>query len=415
MYTGRSSNGLNVAILVKPGFQTVTAHVAIRYGSIDSQFVNPSTGQRVTVPTGIAHFLEHKLFDEEWGNVSDRFSELGAESNAYTTYTHTNYYFSTTQNFEPAYDLLLNFVQSPHFTDESVVKEQGIIEQEIRMYQDDPGWRSQMNMMEALFVNHPVRQDIAGSVESIRQIDKETLYLCHGTFYHPSNIVVFVAGDVDPESVYARAEASFGERPYKPQAEIERILPDEPAHVAEKRRTQSLVVNQPIFRLGFKDPVATQRGRPLLERDLLTSVLLDAFAGRGSALYTRLYEEGLIDQRFGFEHTAEVDYGYTLFAGPTRDPERLEQRLLQEIEAVREQGIPVEDFERAKKKAIGRMIATMNHLDTVAYIFIDSHFKEVSPFDILPVARALTVEDANHRVRSHFDPARAVVSLISPK
>lgn len=415
LYTERLPNGLSVMVLRKPGFTTVTGRVAVQYGSIDSTFIDPGTGQLVAVPEGIAHFLEHKLFEEEWGNVSDRFSEMGAESNAYTTYSHTSYYFETTQNFAECMSLLLDFVQTPHFTDESVAKEQGIIDQEIRMYLDDPGWRAQMMMMEALYVEHPVRLDIAGTVESIKRIDKETLYLCHQTFYHPSNMVVFVAGDVDPHEVVRMAADSFGRHQYKPQAEIKRVLPEEPRHVKERRRSEQLVVSQPMFRLGFKETPLGQGGRPLLERDLLTTLVLDALIGRGSDLYNELYEEGLIDQRFGFEHSQEPTYGYTFFAGPTPDPDALEKRLLAGIAQAREQGLPKADFDRAKKKALGRTIATMNHLDSIAYITMDGYFKDVSLFDLLPVAQSLTVEAANQRLREHLDPEQAVVTLITPK
>lgn len=415
LYTERLENGLTVAVLVKPGYKQVTGRVATHYGSIDSRFIDPQTGQEVQVPDGIAHFLEHKLFEEEWGNVSDRFSELGADVNAYTTYTHTVYHFTATQNFEACFDLLLDFVQSPYFTDESVAKEQGIIEQEIRMYLDDPNWRSSANLMEALYVNHPVRIDIAGTVASIRQINKDLLYLCHRIFYHPSNMVVFVAGDVDPAKVVAITRASFEKHAYSPQAQIQRLMPDEPPTVAERRRMQALVVNQPIFRMGFKDAETGVGGKALLERDLVTAIILDAIAGKGSPLYTRLYESGLIDQRFGFEYTPELTFGYSYFTGPTRDPGELEARLLAGIDEARRAGLNAADFELARKKMIGRIINLMNDLDGASYLFIDGYFKEISLFDLIPMAKAVTLEMANERLRAHFDPDRAAVSIIYPK
>jgi predicted Zn-dependent peptidase len=415
LYTERLENGLTIAVLQKPGFKQATGHLAIHYGSIDSRFVDPATGEPVHVPDGIAHFLEHKLFEEEWGNVADRFSELGADSNAYTTYTHTVYYFSTTQNFGPSLSLLLDYVQSPWFTDESVTKEQGIIDQEIRMYLDDPGWRSNANLVEALYAAHPVRIDIAGTVDSIRKIDKETLHLCHRVFYHPSNMVVFVAGDVDPEQVVAMTRESFAKHDYVPQAAISRLLPEEPSGIAEKRRTERLVVNQPIFRLGFKDQITGLRGRQLLERELLTGAILDAVAGRGSGLYTSLYETGLIDHRFGTEYSPEESYGFSVFAGPTRDPGELEVRLMAGLHQAVLDGIDAADFERAKRKLIGRLVGLMNDLDSIAYVFIDGFFKEVSLFDAIPVAHSMTLEAANLRLTEHFDPQMAAVSIIYPK
>jgi len=415
LFTERLENGLTVAVLQKPGFKQVTGRVAVHYGSIDSKFVDPQTGQTVHVPDGIAHFLEHKLFEEEWGNVSDRFSELGADVNAYTTYTHTVYHFTSTQNVEECFDLLLDFVQSPYFTEESVAKEQGIIEQEIRMYLDDAGWRSSANLMEALFVEHPVRIDIAGTVESIHKIDKDLLYLCHRIFYHPSNMVVFVAGDVDPAQVVESVRASFGKRAYSAQAEIQRIMPNEPNTVAEKRRMQALLVSQPIFRIGFKETESGDSGQSLLRRDMLTAMILDAIAGKGSDLYTHLYEAGLIDQRFGFEYTPELSFGYSYFSGPTRDPGELEARLLAGIAEARAAGLNADEFERARKKLIGRVINIMNDLDAAAYVFIDGHFKGISLFDLVPMAKALTLDEANVRLHAHFDPERAAVSIIYPK
>ncbi|HYF93224.1 MAG TPA: pitrilysin family protein [Symbiobacteriaceae bacterium] len=415
LFTEKLPNGLTVSVLHKPGYKSATGRAATHYGSIDAQFVDPNTGKEVHVPDGIAHFLEHKLFEKEWGNVSDRYSEFGAESNAYTTYTHTEYHFNTTQNFAECFDLLLDFVQNPWFTDESVAKEQGIIEQEIRMYLDDPGWRSNANLLEAMYVNHPVKIDIAGTVESIHKITKETLYLCHSTFYHPSNMVVFVAGDVDPDQVLSMVKASYGKKNYKPQAEIKRILPEEPPKVLEKRREQKLVVNQPLFRMGFKDHPTGLTGSDLLKQDLTTAVILDAICGRSTELYTRLYEAGLIDHRFGFEYNPEHTYGFSQFAGPTRDPDELEKRLLEGIEAARQKGLSEADFERAKKKTIGRLVSIMNDLDGAAYMYIDGFFKGIGLFDLIPTAQGLTLEAANQRLQAHFDPARAAVSVIVPK
>lgn len=415
LYTTQLENGLTVAVLQKPGFKQATGRVAVKYGSVDSRFIDPASKEEVDVPDGIAHFLEHKMFEKEWGNVSDKFSELGADSNAYTSYTNTVYHFNTTTNFDESFDVLLEMVQTPWFTPDSVSKEQGIIEQEIRMYMDDPGWRSSANLLEALYVNHPVKIDIAGTVESIHEITSDLLYLCHRTFYHPSNMVVFCAGDLDPEHVLTVVRNSFAKRDFKRQGDIGRVMPEEPDRVAEKHRTQKLVVSQPLFRLGFKDERTGLAGKELLEQDLLTGIILDAVIGRGSRLYTGLYEDGLIDNRFGYEYAPETSYAYTQFSGPTRDPAELEARLLAGLEAARRQGLDPADFERAQKKTIGRVISMMNDLDSVAYVYLDSFFKEYSMFDLIPMAKGLNIEAANRRLQSHFDPERAAVSVIEPK
>lgn len=415
LFTTKLESGLTVAIQVKPGFHEKTARIATHYGSLDSRFIHPETGEEIQVPDGIAHFLEHKLFEKEWGNVSDLFSELGAEANAYTTYTHTVYYFNTTDRFEESLDLLLDYVQTPWFTAESVEKEQGIIEQEIRMYLDDPGWRSNANLLEALYQNHPLRIDIAGTVESIHQIDKDLLELCHKTFYHPSNMVVFIAGDVDPEATLERVKAAFDDRGYKPQAEIKRLMPEEPLQPAEPRREQALVVNQPIFRMGFKDPTPAGVGRPLLVQDFLTTMALDVVAGRASELYSELYEAGLIDQRFGFEYSCDRTWAYSYFAGMTKDPEALQERLMAGLQKAVDQGLSAEAFERIKRKTVGRLVSMMNDLDSIAWLYIDSFFKESDPFDLIPVVSELTVEQANERLRQHLRPEQVAISVIQPK
>lgn len=415
LYIERLENGLTVAVLVKPGFRQSTARAAVHYGSVDSCFVDPQSGRQVQVPDGIAHFLEHKLFEGPEGNVADRFAELGADVNAYTTHTHTVYYFTTTGYFEACLDLLLNFVQEPWFTPESVAREQGIIEQEIRMYLDDPGWRSSANLMEALYVRHPVRLDIAGTVASIRQINPELLYLCHRIFYHPSNMVLFAAGDLDPRAVVDQVRAACARRDYPVQPAIVRCLPEEPQAIAARRRVQELVVSQPIFRLGFKEKEVGLTGRPLLERDLLTAMLLDILVGRGSPLYTRLYESGLIDQRFGFGHAPEVTFGYTYLAGPTPDPERLEAELLAGLAEAQAAGVDEADFERARRKLMGRLLNLMNDLEGISYLFIDGFFKDIAFFDGIPVLQSLTPDAANRRLREHFDPALAATSIIAPR
>lgn len=414
LYTERLDNGLTVCVLRRPGFHTKTAWVTTHYGALDSTFVPPG-GEEIKVPDGIAHFLEHKMFESPQGDAMDLFSELGADTNAHTTWTHTAYYFNTTQNFEQCLDVLLNMVQEPYFTDETVEKEQGIIEQEIRMYLDNPGWRSNMNFLECVYAEYPVRIDIAGTVESIHQINKDLLYLCHKTFYHPSNMVVFVGGDVDPAKVIEQVRQNFDRHGYEKQGEIKRIFPDEPRRLAELRKSEKLTVSQPIIRLGFKDVPVGEPGQKLLHRDFLTSLVLDAIIGRSSPLFTELYESGLIDNRFGYEHTAEVGYGYTYFAGPTKDPKALEARLLAGIANVKETGLNAADFERSKKKSLGRMLASMNAVESVAYWFSDLFFKECSVFDMLPIIDSLTLEEANARLQEHFDLDNYAVSLIEPR
>lgn len=415
LYWETLPSGLRVGVLPRKGWREATGRVAVNYGSVDSAFVPPGAGAPLRVPDGIAHFLEHKLFESEDGNAFDKFAALGADANAYTSYQQTVYYFSATENVPQCIDALLDMVQEPYFTPETVTKEQGIIGQEIRMYLDAPDWRSRQNLMEAMYQEHPVRIDIAGTTASISQITADTLYMCHKTFYHPSNMMVFVGGDVDPQQTIDLIARNVDRRNYRPQSEIARLLPTEPGAVRERRREQDLSVSQPIYRLGFKERQVGERGRDLLAKDLLTTIVLDVIMGRAGPLYNRLYEDGLIDARFGFEYTGEVTWGYTSFAGPTRDAAELEQRLLDGIAAARRTGLAAADFDRAKKKSLGRFLGFLNSTDMIAYVVNDGFFKGVSLFDILPVAEALTLEQANARLQEHLDPDYAVTSIIWPR
>lgn len=415
LYWETLPSGLRIGVLPRPGWREATGRVAVNYGAIDNEFVPPGATESVRVPDGIAHFLEHKLFESAEGNAFDKFAAYGADANAYTSWQQTVYYFSATENVLPCLDVLMDMVQEPYFTPETVEKEQGIIGQEIRMYLDAPDWRSRQNVLEAMYQRHPVRVDIAGTEASIAAITADTLYLCHRTFYHPSNMMVFVGGDVDPQAVVDRIAGNVEQRGYPPQGEIRRILPPEPPAVGQRRKEQELSVSQPICRLAFKEQRVGERGRELLARDLLTTMILDVILGKASPLYNRLYEDGLIDNRFGFEYTGEVSYGWTALAGPTRDPGELERRLLEGIAAARQAGLAAADFERAKKKSLGRFLGFLNSTDMIAYVVNDGFFKGIGLFDILPVAEALTLEEANQRLREHLDPEFAVTSVIWPR
>lgn len=415
LYTETLPSGLKVFVVPRRGFKQATASFATHYGSLVNQFVPPGESEPVRVPDGIAHFLEHKLFESEDGDASRKFSALGAYSNAGTSWHQTEYYFTTTQNFDECLDVLLDFVQSPYFTDDSVEKEQGIIGQEIQQYQDDPNWRSVFGVLEAMYIEHPIRIDIAGTVESISKITKDLLYQCYRTFYHPSNMGFFAIGDLDPAKVIDKVAKSVGSRNYPPQSEIKIVPIEEPARVGKARVEERLVVAQPVFKLGFKDRDVGYTGKKLLRKDLVTGILLDAILSKSSPLYTELYESGLIDQRFSSDYEGAGDYGWTLMGGPTRDPDGLEKRLRDGLEDIRQRGLAEEDFERSKKKAMGRFLSAMSSSDSIANMWNHFYFKGMSLFDVLPLEKELTVTEANQRLRDHFDPDAAVTMVIKPK
>lgn len=415
LFTGRLSAGLAVVVLPKPGWTRKYATFTTHYGSIDSEFVVPGEKEPTRVPDGIAHFLEHKLFEEPEGNVFDKFAALGANTNAYTYYNLTSYLFSCAENFSECLQTLVNFVLNPYFTDENVAKERGIIEQELRMYNDSPGWRVQSNLMEAMYHRHPVRIDIGGTVESIQKISRETLYRCYQTFYHPSNMVLFVVGDVDPEKVFSQVSGLIEPRGFASQAEIQRIYPKEPEEVDRPWVSEDMVVSQPIFRMGYKDAAVGLTGGDQLRREVLTEIVLEAVLGESAPLYQKIYEAGLIDESFEIGYEGHSQYGFSVMGGKTRDPERLQVLLLNGLRTISDRGLESEDFERIRNSRWGSFLRWFDHPDGLAFAFNSLHFKGASLFDYPAVLGSLSLEEANRRLREHFDPANHCVSVINPK
>ncbi|MCL4424028.1 MAG: insulinase family protein [Firmicutes bacterium] len=415
VYSQVLPSGLKVFVLPRPGYNKKYATFATHYGSVDSHFVVPDTGVDLQVPDGIAHFLEHKMFEEEFGNIFDRFAKLGASANAYTEYVATTYLFSATDNFEASLEVLLDFVQRPYFTDENVEKEKGIIEQEIRMYRDMPRWRVQENLLEALYHVHPVRINIAGSVESIYRINKDLLYQCYRTFYHPSNMVFLAVGDLDPERVIQQVADNQARKGFSPQSQIKRLYPEEPPSVRQREIVEEMVVSRPMLNLGFKDNATGYAGRRLLEKEVAVTTALEALLGKSSELYSRIYQEGLIDEGFGYEYMAERDYAAVIIGGETRDPQRLKDLLLEGIQQAQQQGVNEAAFERQRRKAVGGLISLFNSPENLAYQFNHFYFRETSLFDYQEVLEKLGPEDVNRSLREHLSPENLAVSVIKPK
>ncbi len=398
-------SGLRAFVLPKPGFQTRYATFATRYGSNDQNFVD-ADGRRHDTPAGIAHFLEHKLFEEEGGNVSERFSALGAMANAYTNYTATTYLFSTATEFPQALELLLRFVQHPYFTPESVAKEQGIIGQELRMYLDDPRVAVFQNLMEALYHEHPVRVEIGGTVESIERITVDDLYLCHRTFYSPSNMVFFATGDVDPAGVF---DAVHRLVPSERSAPVERLRPKEPEAVRSELVRRAMPVGVPLIDIGFKDDPA--RENPL-EREIEMEILLDCLFGTSSDIYQTLYEEGLVSEHFAASYFAGDDFAASVLGGPTPDPDRLLARLLALLGERCRAGLAREAVERSRRKSVGEFVALFNSPEAVAHSFTEYALRGLDLFDALDVLDALRPEDIERRLQEHFSSPRTSASIV---
>ena len=415
LYHFRIEPGLDLYILPRPGYRKKYAIFSTRFGSVDNNFRVEPEQDYTELPDGVAHFLEHKLFEDEQGNVFNRFAELGASANAYTSFTQTSYLFSATTNFEENLGELLRFVQEPYFTRETVAKEQGIIGQEIKMYEDHPHWRIFFNLLESLYRVHPVRNDIAGTIESIAEITPELLYRCYNTFYHPSNMAVFIVGDLEPQAVAEQVAEDINGRCYGQIGQIVRNYPDEPDHIMKEKVVQELVVSEPIFYLGFKDIVAKRlSGNELMRRDILMELVLDIIFGTSEQLYNDLYRENLIDEGFGFEYTAESNYAYTMIGGETRNPDLLYEQVMKAIVDTRRNGITEEQFERHRRKILGGYIRRFNSLEFIANNFLAYRFRESDMFELPRILQEVSREEALALAVENLDLSRHAVSIIMP-
>ncbi|MFB6364030.1 EF-P 5-aminopentanol modification-associated protein YfmH [Paenibacillus elgii] len=412
LYAEELPNGLSVFILPKEGFQKTYATFTTKYGSIDNDFQVEGEARR-KVPDGIAHFLEHKMFEEPTGDIFSVFAAQGASANAFTSFDRTAYLFSATEHIKDNLSTLLNFVQNPYFTDANVEKEKGIIGQEINMYRDNADWRAYFGLIETMYHKHPVHIDIAGTIESIGEITKEMLYECYHTFYHPSNMSLFVVGGVNPQEIMELVKRNQAGKTFKAQGTINRYFEDEPHHVQAARKVTVLPVSLPKCLFGCKEPGQPLQGRELLKRELTMKVLLDVLVSPSSAIYQKLYDEQLISDSFGSEYNIAENYAFTVIGGDTKDPERLIGRVQEEIDRVKADGVSSTDFERSKKKKIGAFLRQLNSPEAIANEFTKYRFKGIDLFDILPVYEELTLADVNERLRAHFDWSRLAASIVT--
>lgn len=414
LYSGVHSSGLRVYIIPKKDYSKSYAIFGTRYGSVDSKFVVPGETQLTEVPDGIAHYLEHKMFDQPDGsNVFDKFAKFGANANAYTSFNMTAYLFSCTSHMDENLKTLMDYVQSPYFTEESVQKEQGIIGQEIRMYDDSGEWKVFFNFLNCLYQKHPVKLEIAGTVESISHITADYLYKCYNTFYNLSNMSIVVIGDIEPHSIANMISDSVKKNePF--EEEIKKVYPDEPDAIAKEYSEQALSVSAPLFMLGFKDTDTGFSGDRLLKKDIETEILLRMIFGKSSPLYKRLYEEGLINSNYSFEYTVQPDYAFSSVSGESKDPKKVYDEVLREIDRIRSEGISEGDFERTKKVLWGHYIRSMNDVEDYANAFLANSFMGIDYFNYDRVYKAVTFEDVKKRFDEHFKKGFSALSVINP-
>jgi predicted Zn-dependent peptidase len=416
LYYEKMSNGLDVYILPKKGFNKTYATFTTKYGSIDNHFVPLNEEEFVKVPDGIAHFLEHKLFEKEDGDVFQQFSRQGASANAFTSFTRTAYLFSSTNDVERNLETLIDFVQEPYFTEKTVEKEKGIIGQEITMYEDNPDWRLYFGVIQNMYKNHPVKIDIAGTIDSITPITKDMLYQCYNTFYHPSNMLLFVVGPVDPDQIMDQVRSNQEKKPYEKMPEIKRRFDDEPDTVAETKQVLKMNVQSPKCLVGLKAPKPIQQGKEMLKQELSMNVFLDLLFGKSSAYYFDLYNEGLIDETFHYDYTQENGFGFVTVGGDTEKPDELSEKLKELLLNAKAESLFTEEgLERTKKKKIGAFLRAVNSPEFIANQFTRYAFNEMDLFDVVPTLESLTYDDIQKVADTIISEERFTVCQVVPK
>lgn len=412
IYTKKLDNGLTVFLLPKLEMSKTYGIFSTDYGSIDQTFIPLGNQEKTTVPEGVAHFLEHKLFEKEDRDVFADFSKQGASANAFTSFTQTAYLFASTEYVEKNISTLMDFVQDPYFSDESVEKEKGIISQEIKMYDDQPDWQSFMGTLRGLFQNHPVNIDIAGTVESIHSITKEDLYTCYHTFYHPENMILFLTGNFDVENIMTLIENNQKQKSFKKMSDIYRELPEEPKEVAMKENKVIMPVTVPKCTIGIKESTAHLKGQDFLQRELLQEMILSYYFSKGGEFYQILYEEDLIDQSFFYETNLDRGFGYSIIGGNTHHPNVFSERVKELLLSTKDNVISTEDMTRMKKKKIGQIFQGMNSLEFIANRYIHYHTFGIDFFELPSMIQSLTKTDVDNFLRHWIEEDRLTVCKI---
>lgn len=408
-YKGKHPTGLDIFLYPKENSSTTYAIFGTKYGSIDNRFQRSDEPEAETVPEGIAHFLEHKLFESEDGDAFQRYAKTGASANAFTSFESTCYLFSCTDQLYESLEILLDFVQSPYFTDKTVQKEQGIIGQEIKMYDDDPQWRVMFNYLRAMYHTHPVSLDIAGTVESIAKITPEYLYRCYHTFYNLNNMALVLAGSFDTHKVLEICDRYL--KPSEPVS-VKRVFLSEPEEVVRDHVEEQLSVAMPLFQFGYKVPV-TEAGRS--EKDIAAmEVLLETLASDASPLFQDLLDRGLVNESsFGYEYFEGSGYATVIFSGESKDPQAVAEAIEAEVERFRREGIPTEAFENAKRAIYGTNVSALNSTSNIANAMISFTFKDREIFTYIDALAGLRPKDAAEKLQE-LQSDKKVLSVIRP-
>lgn len=409
LYIEKLENGLTIMIIPKKKIQKKYIIWGTNYGSNDSSFIVPGENNVTEVPKGVAHFLEHKLFEQENGvNSLDALTALGVNANAYTTNNHTAYLYECTNNFYEALDEFMDYVQNPYFTDENVEKEKGIIGQEIMMYDDYPEWKVYLNTLEAMYHNNPVKLDITGTIETIGKIDKDILYKCYNTFYNPSNMAMVVAGDFEPNEILEEIKKRLIK--HKPNGEIKRIYEDEPKEVVKGKIEQNMEVSKPLYTIGIKDVVPDTQTK--VKKHIAIEILLNILIGSSSNLYKQLYEMGNSYSVPSIEYEFDKTYAHILITGQSNNPEDLFEMFKQKVKEIKDNGINKDEFERTKKMIYGEYIKEYNDIVDISRMFLSDYFKGINSFEYIEEINTIYIEFVEQVLKEVFNDKKMVLSVV---
>lgn len=407
-YKIKHPSGLTVLVWEMPEFSSVYALFGTKYGSINTKFKTKNDKDFIEVPEGIAHFLEHKLFENEDCDVFELYAKTGASGNAYTSFDQTAYLFSCTENYKESLKILLDFVQSPYFTQETVDKEQGIIGQEIRMCEDTPWRQVFFNLLRCLYVEHPVKIEIAGTVESIAEIDSDLLYSCYNTFYNLNNMALSIAGNIKLDEVLAICDEHLK---IKENPELVTAFPDEPDEVNEKLFIQKMAVGTPLFAIGYKS--VPFDGKDRIRKELEASILLNLICGSTSELYKSLYDEGLINSNFYTEVDSGDGFFASVFSGESKNPQKVFERIKEEISRIKSEGIDSDMFEIIKKAEYGKLISGLNSAEKCATLMFESDLLiGVDAFENIEALASITEQNILESIDVLFDNNKSAISIV---
>ncbi len=410
LYIEKLENGLTVMIIPKNNTNKKYIIWATHFGSVDNHFIVPKTGEEIRIPDGVAHFLEHKMFEQRNGtNSLDTLSAIGVDANAYTTNDHTAYLFECTNNFDKAIDELLNYVQNPYFTDQNVEKEKDIISQEIKMYEDEPEWKVYINSMKALYQKNPIRIDVAGSVESIQKITKETLYECYNNFYIPENMILILVGNFEPEKTIEEMKSKLT---MESKIKAKTIEEKEENAVNQKEIIENMDISVPIFAIGYKiNPDEKEK----VKRSLSIEILLEILFGESTEFYKKIYEKGLVYEPLTTSFEWSRNYAHVLIQGKSENVDEIEKIIKERINQTIKNGIDEKAFERAKRKIYGLYVKEFNNVDQEAILFVSNYFKKINPFEYIENYKIISKEYLEKVLKEAFKDENSIKSCIKPQ